>query len=124
MSETLFLFTLHDSEEDFRVVGSVIARSPREAASILGGEFVEVENQPAGSFINPDELNLFGKIMFASELFRSFSNRELSRMALDYNPGRYYAKHHGFIVWARPGEDGREFVLRRNFVCLPDYVSH
>ncbi|OGZ62513.1 MAG: hypothetical protein A3H51_01695 [Candidatus Spechtbacteria bacterium RIFCSPLOWO2_02_FULL_38_8] len=124
MSEILFLFTLHENEEDFRVIGAVLARSPREAASTLGGEYIEVKNQPPGSSTNPDNLNLFGKIRFSQDLFREHSNVELVKMRLDYNPGKYYEKYPGFVIWARAGQNGREFVLRRNFVCLPQYVSH
>ena len=121
MGNQLFLFTLHESEEDFRVKGAVLARSSREAASILGGEFVEVENQPPGSSTNPDDLNLFGKIKFAHELFRRLSDNDISHIG--YDPGRCYEKYPGFVIWAKSGQDGREFILRRNYICLPDYVS-
>lgn len=123
MSEDLYLFTLHESEEEFRVEGAVLARSPQEAASILGGEYVEVENQPPGSSTGIDDLNLFGKIRFAPELFRYLSDKELARIGLDWRPHvRHYEKHPGLVVWEQEASRGSVLVLRRNFVCLPEYA--
>ena len=118
----MYLFTLHESEEDFRVKCAVLARSPREAASILGGEYVEVKNQPPESSNNPDDLNLYGKVRFAPELFRELSDRAISNIG--YNPGHCYEKHPGVVLWANRGEEGRTLVLRRNYICLPEYVDH
>ena len=122
MNDKMFLFTLHESEEDFRIEVAVLAWSPREAASILGGEFIEVENQPPASSTNFDDLNLSGKIYFAPKLFRSFTGKELNDMKLDYNPGEQYSKGPDLTIWAKPGEEGRTFVLRINFVTVPQYV--
>lgn len=124
MSEMLHVFTLHESENDFRVKGAVLARSPQEAASILGGEYIEMDNQPPGSSVNPDDLNLFGRVIFAAELFRRMSGDELSDMKLDFDPGLLYEKYPGLTLWLKPGEDGKEFVLRRHFVCTPNYNVH
>ena len=118
----LYVFTLHESAEDFRVQGAAFARSPQEAASILGGEYVACDGQPPVSSTNPDELNLYGKVRFAAELFRQFSSKELSQMKLDYTPGKlHYEKFPGFVLWVNSGED-KEFVLRRNFTLLPEYI--
>jgi len=122
MSEVMYVFTLHEDEKDFRIKGSVLARSAREAASILGGEFVEVEGWPMGSSTNGDELDLYGRIRFTQELFRCHSSEELRRIKLDYNPGPYYEKGPGLLLWEKPGESGKEFVLRRNRVTLPGYT--
>lgn len=122
MNDTLHLFTLHEDEQDFRIKGSVLARSPQEAASILGGEFIEVENWPPGSSTNPDELSLFGKIRFAPELFRQFTNKELFRLKIDFTPSKvHYEKWLGLVLWANPGE-GVELVLRRSFIVFPEYA--
>ena len=122
MSEAMYVFTLHEDEKDFRVKGTVLARSPREAASILGGEFVEVEGWPMASSTNRDELGLFGKIRFAQELFRCHSDQELARIKLDYSPGPYYERGSGLLIWEKRGKSGEEFVLRRNPVTLPAYT--
>jgi hypothetical protein len=115
MREHLFLFTLHKSEEDFRIVGSAVARSAQEAVSILGGEYIAVENQPPGSSKNRDELGLHGRIKFAPELFRYISH--------DYGSGHYYSVP-GIHIWADKHGCGREIVLRRNnYVALPAYIS-
>jgi len=122
MNNMLYLFTLHEDEQDFRIKGSVLARSPQEAASILGGEFIEVENWPPGSSTNPDELSLFGKIIFAPELFRQFTNEELSRIKLDFTPPKvHYEKWPGLVLWTNPGE-AVELILRRSLVVFPEYV--
>ena len=119
----LHVFTLHESVEDFRVQGAVLARSPQEAASILGGEYVACEGQPPASSTNLNELNLYGKIRFAAELFRQFSSEELSQMKLDYTPSKlHYERFPGFVLWVNEGE-GKELVLRRNFVLLPEYIK-
>lgn len=123
MSDTMFLFTLHEGEDDFRITGSVLARNPQEAASILGGEFIEVEGWPPGSSTNRDDLNLRGKIRFAPELFRRFSSKELNAMKLDFDPGPFYEKQPGFVIWEGPDEEGGTFVLRRYPVCMPDYLA-
>jgi len=34
MSDSVHVYTLHKDEDDFRIEGSVLARSPQEAASI------------------------------------------------------------------------------------------
>ncbi|MBI2625351.1 MAG: hypothetical protein HYW70_03415 [Candidatus Nealsonbacteria bacterium] len=124
MGEIVYVFTLHDDEHDFRIRGAVLARSPREAVSFLGGEFIEVEGWPMGSSTNVDELSLFGKVRFAPELFREYSDKELAQMPLDYNPGRYYKRGLGLLLWEKRGEKGKELVLRRNFVSLPEYLVH
>ena len=119
----LHVFTLHESVEDFRVQGAVLARSPQEAVSILGGEYVACEGQPPASSTNLNELNLYGKIRFAAELFRQFSSEELSQMKLDYTPSKlHYERFPGFVLWAKHGET-LEFVLRRNFVIVPEYIT-
>lgn len=112
-----FLFTLHENKKDFRIRGAVLAETPEEAASILGGEYIKIENQPPGSSTNPDDLSLFGKIKFGPHLFRNSTNEELAKAKLDYNPGKFYEKKPGLLIWERPGEEGREFVLRRNPIC-------
>lgn len=122
MSEAMYVFTLHENEKDFRIKGTVLARSPREAASILGGEFVEVEGWPMASSTHADELDLFGKIRFAQELFQRHSDQELARIKLDYNPGLYYEKGPGLLLWYKAQESGNELVLRRNPVTLPAYT--
>ena len=119
----LYVFTLHESAEDFRVHGAVLARSPQEAASILGGEYVACDGQPPASSTNPDELNLYGKVRFAAELFRQYSDKELAKMKLDYTPNRlHYERFPGFVIWANEDE-GKEFILRRNFVALSEYIE-
>lgn len=122
MSDSVYVYTLHKDEDDFRIEGSVLARSPQEAASVLGGEFVQVEGWPMGSSKNPDELNLVGKIRFAQALFRRFSAAELARIKLDYDPGSHYERGAGLNLWSNEGDDGKEFVVRRIFVTLPAYT--
>lgn len=119
MLAKMLLFTLHDDEKNLRIEGAVVARSPYEAASILGGEFMAVAGWPMDSSTNKDDLSLVGRIRFARELFRGYSEEAIAQIG--YAPAPYYAKQ-GFRIAVRQGEVGRTFVLRVNPVVLPDYA--
>jgi hypothetical protein len=128
MSEAMYVFTLHENEEDFRIKGAVLARSILEAASILGGEFVKVEELPMGSSTNRDEFSIVGKIRFARELFHGYSHSDRNEIQLYHNyvpsyyQGLIYRKGPGLYL-CEPGESGKEFFLRRNPATLPGYVD-
>ena len=118
--EVYLLYTLHSHVKDCSIVASTVARNPKEAASLFGGEYREREGGMPLAAIDPDELNRCGTVYFAPELFRKLHDveRELAGMFYRGEYQRTYIKG-PLRLLALKGES-REFVLREHGVLLPD----
>lgn len=104
---------------DQRVV--VVARSPKEAASILGGDYSELEggikNSVEGSE-HRDELYFVGTVSFAPELFRKMDETDRALAGL-YGGGVTYSKGPLHLLG---GGITVKLEMYEYGVILPDYV--
>src|ERR1041385_7298672 len=104
----VYLFTLHKSEEDFRIQASLVAENPQEAAGFWGGQYEAPEdtdfdrekgtkhrrheNNICTSARSPDEIGLCGVVRFDPVLFREPTAYEYGQLGWDSGPMYSHAK--------------------------------
>ncbi len=98
----------------------VVARSPKEAASILGGDYSEPEGgrKTSVTYEHREELYFVGTVSFAPELFRKMDETDCIVAGIYGGSGTYikgllHLLTHGNIV---------ELLMYEYGVMLPDYV--
>lgn len=120
--ETFMLYTLHYDEKTSRIFQcGVVARNPREAASMLGGEYSEPEGGIKRVSIDPDELNFVGWITFDSVLFRNMTDSEREVAGL-FAGRRCYVKGPLRLLALDHGRPAR-LALREHAVLIPEYLG-
>lgn len=117
------LYLKSDTRDDDRVHQHVIvlARSPKEAASILGGDYTEPEGGRKTSVVgleNRDELYFVGTVCFAVELFRKMDETDRALAGIFGGSGVYDKGELHLLTQGKPVE----LMMYEYRVMLPDYV--
>ena len=118
----LNMYTLHVDETDFRIFKcGVLARNPKEAASILGGEYIEPNGGIKQVATDPEELHFVGFVKFDQALFREMTHSE--REVAGIFAGRKCYVKWPFTLLA--SHDGQPVMLamREHPILLPEYIS-
>ena len=120
--EILMLYTLHPDEKDFRIFQcGVVARNPKEAAAMLGGEYSEPEGGIKRASIDPEELNFVGWVTFDSALFRNMTDSEREVAGL-FAGRRCYVKYPLRLLAPDNGRP-EKLALREHAVFVPQYLG-
>lgn len=125
----MFLFTLHFLSE-FEVFSTgggglncaILARSPVEVASLVGGQFVEREGGTCMSSTNRDELGVCGKVNFPWELFRQMNETERTLAGMFLRTGWCYTRG-TLAIQAECVGKPVVLVIKRSSILVPDYLN-
>lgn len=114
----MVVFTLHKGKKEFRIICAVLAYSPQEAASLLGGEYTEPEGGIKTVSTDRDELDFVGYVRFPVAIFRPMDETDRALAGL-YGGSCCYTR--GPLALLSNGED-ITLVMRKSFVLIPEYV--
>jgi len=117
--DKLWLFSFHFSGKSSKIKRAVLAHNPYEAASLLGGCFIERDGGICESSCDVHELGLCGTVQFPFEVFHEMDDEDiyLAGIFLDNNTHC----HHLSGLLTRKGE-ARELFLKRQSIKIPDYI--
>ena len=130
MNTKIRLFTLHKSEEDFRIVAAILAEIPKEAASLWGGKYERLPDTCSRKFDKsgccvtshyPDFLDLCGTVLFHPDLFREPTRHEVGMLGWDSNP--CYDRIPGLVIWNKRPPETVRLVMRHWPVYIHESVS-
>lgn len=114
------VYTLHKEKKEFRIICAVLAYSPQEATSLLGGEYIEPEGGIKTCSTDRDELNFVGYVRFPVAIFRPMDETDRALAGLF---GGSYCYTRGPLALLSNGEDVI-LAMRRSFVLIPEYVRY
>ncbi|PIP17951.1 MAG: hypothetical protein COY82_01850 [Parcubacteria group bacterium CG_4_10_14_0_8_um_filter_35_7] len=121
MKEKCYLFTLHRSEKEFKIISAILSRNPQEATSFFGGIFIPREGGICEVSTDPNELGICGTVKFVPEIFRELdeTDRMLAGLCLKGNDVVY--TRDGIALLSRRGETV-ELTLRKQNVFVPEFL--
>ncbi|OGN09352.1 MAG: hypothetical protein A3J46_04825 [Candidatus Yanofskybacteria bacterium RIFCSPHIGHO2_02_FULL_41_11] len=102
---------------------AILARPPLEAASLVGGQFIEREGGICQASSNREELGVCGKVRFPRELFRPMNETEKTLAGMFLKSGICYTRGTLKLQAERIGEP-MELVIKRRPILVPDYVYY
>ena len=119
MADKLWLFTTHFHPNDSSIKRAILARNPTEAASLLGGTYIERKGGVCDQSTDPKELGLCGTIKFPFEVFHRMDSEDeyLAGIFIGDNTHCHYES--GLLT---RGKEDRELVLRMIEIRVPDYI--